>query len=107
MNLKNSFDNAKQKIKDNLPVILVTTAAIGSAAVVVYTSRKLTNMVGDYFYPKGDFSLYLSGRESAKIKSGIPKTTGIDDEGIEIVIATKDMLKDEALERMSKLIFKD
>lgn len=107
MSLKNSLDNVKRKMKENLPAILTTATAIGSAAVVVYTSRRTTNIVCDALYPKGDFSLYLSGREFNKLKLGIPRTTGIDDEGIEVVVATRDMIKDEFLEKISKLIAKD
>lgn len=109
MNLKNSFDNAKRKIKDNAPVIVASAVAVGSAAVVAYTTRKILGQIEDAFPrpSKSDFSLRLSGREFDRLKSGIPRTTGIDDEGVEVMIATRDMLKDEALERISKLIFKD
>jgi hypothetical protein len=106
VNLKNSFENAKRKIKDNAPIIMASAVAIGSAAVVVYSNRKVVSFV-DATHPRGDFALHLSGREFNKLKSGIPRTTGFDDEGIEVVIATKDMLKEEALERISKLILKD
>jgi hypothetical protein len=107
VNLKNSFDNAKRKIKDNAPVIMASAVAVGSAAVVYTMTRKTNNIICDALYPKGDFSLYLSGREVDKLKSGIPRTTGMDRDGMEVVIATKDMLKDEFLEKFSKLIAKD
>lgn len=105
MNLKSSFDNAKQKIKDNFPIILATTAAVGSAVVVVYTSRKSMHAVTDYFYPKGDFSLYLSGREVDKLKAGIPRAAGPFDD-TELFVATKDMLKERYTDSASKLLHK-
>lgn len=90
MNLKNSFDNAKQKIKDNLPVILTSTAAIGSAAVAVYYERKNYNWISNTLYPKGDFSIHLSGKAADKIKSGIP----LDVFDGEFYLVTKEMLRD-------------
>jgi hypothetical protein len=104
MNMKTSLENAKCKIKDNLPVVLTSVAAIGSAAVVVYTSRKL-NIKLDSMFPepkKVDFSLHLSGREMDKILSGTPKNC-LDN----LYIVTKDMLTSEAQEAIPRVIFKD
>lgn len=100
MNLKNSFGIVKRKTKENLPTIVTAVAAIGSAAVVVYTNRKLVNNLVDLMYPgRTEFSLHLSGREMDKLLSGIPK-----DAGDGIFIATVDMIKDEALELVPKAI---
>jgi hypothetical protein len=104
MNLKNSFENAKRKIKDNAPIILASAVAVGSAAVVYTMTRKLSIQIDAAYPSKGDFSLSLSGREFDRLKSGIPRTTGLEDEGVEIMIATRDMLKDEALERISQVL---
>lgn len=108
MNLKNSFDTAKRKTKENLPAIVTTVAAIGSAAVVVYTARKISIQFDDMFPKpkKCDFSLHLSGREIEKLKSGIPRDAGFMGE-VDVFIAARDMLKDDALERVSKTVFKD
>lgn len=107
MSFKSILGNAKSKVKENLPAILTTVATVGSVAVVVYTNRRTANIVFDALYTKGDFSLHLSGREMDKLKSGIPRTTGLDHDGVEVIIATKDMIKDEFLEKISKLIAKD
>lgn len=112
MDLKNSLSNAKRKAKENLPAIVTTATAIGSAAVVVYTARKINVRINGVFPEvetpmRSDFSLYLSGRESARLKSGIPRTTGVGRDGMEVVIATKDMLKDNFQELLAKTIFKD
>ena len=108
MNLKNSFDNAKRKAKENLPAIVTAAAAIGSAVVVVYSNRKISNLIYNALYfEKSDFSLHLSGKEFDKLKSGIPRTTGFEDGGIEVVVATKDMLKENFQELLGKTIFKD
>lgn len=108
MNLKNSFDNAKRKAKENLPIIVTSVVAIGSAAVAVSSHRRLSNLIYDALYfSKSDFSLHLSGKEFNKLKSGIPRMTGFEDEGIEVVVATKDMLKENFQELLGKTIFKD
>jgi hypothetical protein len=63
VNLKNSFDNAKRKIKDNAPIILASAVAVGSAAVVYTMTRKLSIQIDAALpYPsKGDFSLSQVG----------------------------------------------
>ena len=95
MNLKNSFENAKRKIKDNAPIIMASAVAIGSAAVVYTMTRKLSIQIDDAFSNQGapDFELQLSGKEFNKIVSGIPKTVDMIDATLYVV--TKDMLKDD------------
>ena len=99
----------KNKMRDNLPVILTSVAAISSAVVVVYYNRKISVQVNDIFSEFGpkkyDFSLYLSGKEMDKIKSGIPRISDMGD--VKLYIVTKNMLTSEAQESIPKVLFRE